>query len=226
MQKDKFYMNKPFQLGKIDTGVDSLHHKNKYRRTHGWDCPYQDYESNRHYNTQRHINLTHGYGSGEPVDHMTGETREEKRRAYFGSLNQSRNVSVYRSSRTMSPAVRYPDTIAPSLSPNYIRMPYLEAQEMRVKELGYPIRAQPPNSYPPRPSGSAGWGNAMNPPYGKNLSIDNDFVGNKEGPYLSNPALMHEPYYPFEAGFSPINGPLAVFIKILVDSVRLRKCLR
>ena len=86
MQKDKSYMNKPFHLGKIDTDVGSVHHKEQIRRTYGWDCPYQDYESNRHYNTQRHINLTHGNGSGEPVNHMTGETREEKRRASGGSL--------------------------------------------------------------------------------------------------------------------------------------------
>lgn len=69
MQKDKSYIEKPFHLGKIDTDVDSLQLKNKYRRTHGWDCPCQDYRSNRHYNTQRHINLTHGYGSGGPIDH-------------------------------------------------------------------------------------------------------------------------------------------------------------
>jgi hypothetical protein len=151
MQKDKSYIDKPFHLGKIDTNVDSLHLKNKYRRTHGWDCPYQDYRSNRHYNTQRHTNLTHGYSSGEPIDHMTGETREEKKRAYCGSLNQSRNVSVYRSSRTISPVVRYPDTIASSVSSNPIRMPYLEAQEVRVSlvtQLGrnllldiYPVAA-------------------------------------------------------------------------------------
>ncbi|MGE5660893.1 MAG: hypothetical protein ACM3X1_01460 [Ignavibacteriales bacterium] len=83
-------MNKPFHLGKIDSDVDSLHHKNKYRRTHGWDCPYQDYGSNRHYNTQRHIDLTHGCGSGEPIDHMTGETREEK-----SLLWESQSVQEY-----------------------------------------------------------------------------------------------------------------------------------
>ena len=217
-------MNKPFHLGKIDTNVGSVHHKEQIRRTYGWDCPYQDYESNRHYNTQRHINLTHGNGSGEPVDHMTGETREEKRRASGESLNQSRNVSVYRSSRTISPAVKYPNTISPSVSPNPIRMPYLEAQEMRAKELGCPIRAQPPNGFPPLPGGSVGWGNVMNPPYRKNLSID--FVGNKAVPSLSNANLMHEPYYPLEASVSPINGPLAIPIKILLDYARLRKCLR
>ena len=223
MQKDKSYINKPFHLGKIDANVNSLHLKNKYRRTHGWDCPYHDYGSNRHYNTQRHINLTHGYGSGEPIDHMTGETREEKKRACCGSLDQSRNMSVYRSSRTMCPVVRYPDTIASSVSPNPIRMPYLEAQEVRVKELGYLVEAQPPIRYLPCPSGSAGCGNAMNPPYRKNPS--SDFVRNKAVPYLSNATGMNEPYYPLEASFSPNNGPLAVSIKILLDYARLRKCL-
>jgi hypothetical protein len=223
MQKDKSYIDKPFHLGKIDTDADSLHLKNKYRRTHGWDCPYQDYGSNRHYNTQRHINLTHGYGSGEPIDHMTGETREEKKRAYCGSLNQSRNVSVYRNSRTVSPAVRYPDNIASSVSPNPVRMTYLEAQEVRVKELGYSVGAQPPIRYLPYHSGSAGWGNAMNPPYRKN---PNDFTRNKAVPYSSNATGMNEPYHPLEASFSPNNGPLAVSIRILLDSVILRKCFR
>lgn len=224
MQKDKFYMNKPFHLGKIDSDVDSLHHKEKIRRTYGWNCPYQDYKSSRHYNTQRHIYLTHGIGSGEPVDHMTGETREEKRRAANESRNQPMNMSVYRSSHTISPTVKYPNSIAPSVSPNPIRMPYLEAQEMRARELGYPIGAQTPNKYPTTPSGSADWWNEMNPPYRKNLSID--FVGNKAGPYLSSPTLKHEPDYPLEASFSPINGPLAVSIKILLDHVRLQKCFR
>ena len=224
MQKDKSYIDRSFHLEKIDTDVDSSYLKNKYRRTHGWDCPYQDYRSNRHYNTQRHINLTHGYGSGEPIDHMTGETREEKKRAYCESLNQSRNVSVYCSSRTISPVVRYPDTIASSVSSNSIRMPYLEAQEVRVKELGYSVGAQPPIRYLPCPSGSAGWGNAMNPPYRKNPS--RDLVRNKAVPYLSNATEMNEPFYPLEASFSPNNGPLAVSIKILLDSVILRKCLR
>ena len=59
MQIAKSYMNTSFHLGKIHTDVDSVRHKNKIRRTYGWDCPYQDYRSNRHYNTQRHINLTH-----------------------------------------------------------------------------------------------------------------------------------------------------------------------
>ena len=95
MHIDKSYMNTPFHLGKIHTNVGSVRHINKIRRTYGWDCPYLDYESNRHYNTQRHIDLTHGIGSGEPVDHMTGETREEKRRAANGSCNQSMNMSAY-----------------------------------------------------------------------------------------------------------------------------------
>ena len=59
----------------------------------------------------------------------------------------------------MSPHVRYPDTIIPARNPNPIRMPYLEAQERRAKELGYPVRALPPNSYSPHP-GPADWMNA------------------------------------------------------------------
>jgi hypothetical protein len=170
MQIDKSYMNTPFHLGKIHTDVGSVRHKNKIRRTHGWDCPLQDYESNRHYNTQRHINLTHGIGSGEPVDHMTGETREEKRRAANGSCNQSMNVPAFHSTYSISPPIRYPDTIIPARNPNPIRLPYVEAQERRVKELGYPVRAQPPKSYPPHP-GPPYWANAWNPPYRKNFSF-------------------------------------------------------
>jgi len=170
MHIDKSYMNTPFHLGKIHANVGSVRHINKIRRTYGSDCPYLDYESNRHYNTQRHINLTHGSGSGEPVDHMTGETREGKRRAANGSCNQSMNMSAYHGTCSMSPHVRYPDTILPTLNPDPIRMPFLEAQERRVKELGYPVRALPPNSYSPHP-GPADWMNAGNPPYRKNFSF-------------------------------------------------------
>jgi hypothetical protein len=101
---------------------------------------------------------------------MTGETKEEKKRAANGSCNQSMNMSAYHSTCSMAPLVRYPDTIIPALNPNPIRMPYVEAQERRVKELGYPVRAQPPNSYPPHP-GPPYWTNACNPPYRKNFSF-------------------------------------------------------
>jgi hypothetical protein len=224
MQDDESYKNKSFHLGKIDTNVIQLHHRNKYRRTYGWDCPYQDYKSNRHYNTQRHINLTHGYGSGEPVDHTTGETREEKRRASRESFERSKNGSMYRSSHPKFPVIKYPDTIAPSVIPNFIRMPYLKAQEVRVTELGFPIGAQPAIRYSPLPTGSAGWENVMNPHYRKNPS--SDFVGNKTVPYLSNPYLMHERDNPLGASLTPINGPLAESIKSLVTYVTLRKCFR
>lgn len=223
MQIDKSYVNRPFHLGKIHTDVGSVRHKNKIRRTYGWDCPYQEYESDRHYNTQRHINLTHGSGSGEPVDHMTGETREEKRRAANGSCNQSMNMSAYRNTSSMSPPVRYPDTILPTLNPDPIRMPYLEAQERRAKELCYPVRAQPPNSYPTHP-GPTDWANASNPPYRKNFSFS--LNEDRAGPYLSNAKQIHEPFYSVDASSGPILGPLAVYIKILLDHMRLRKCLR
>jgi hypothetical protein len=58
---------------------------------------------------------------------------------------------VYRCSRAICPVVRYPDTIASSVSSNPIRMPYLEAQEVRFKELGYSVGAQPPIRYLPCP---------------------------------------------------------------------------
>lgn len=88
-------MYNPIYQGKIDDVMLPQYPKNKIKRTYGWDCPYQDYTSKRHFNTQRHIYLRHGIGSGEPVDHMTGETRDEKRRAANVSRNRPMNVSVY-----------------------------------------------------------------------------------------------------------------------------------
>lgn len=60
------------------TAVTVHQNKVKVRRTYGWLCPFDEYESNKWFNVQRHINSQHGWGSGEPVDSRTGETKEEK----------------------------------------------------------------------------------------------------------------------------------------------------
>lgn len=131
-------MYNPIYQGKIDDVMLPQYPKNKIKRTYGWDCPYQDYTSKRHFNTQRHIYLRHGIGSGEPVDHMTGETRDEKRRAANVSRNRPMNVSVYSRTRLLPPPIKNPGNYCDTtMSATYpIGMPYLEAQELRVKELG------------------------------------------------------------------------------------------
>ncbi len=217
-------MNTPFHLGKIEPDVGSMYHKSKIRRTYGWDCPYQDYKSNRHYNTQRHIDLTHGSGSGEPVDHMTGETRQEKRRATNESRNQSMNMPKYRT--TGSPPVRfqenYHDKILSTFNPDPIRMHYLEAQERRVKDLGYKIPAQSSHNIGSHPSVPAGWPKA--PPCRKNFPSDT--IGNQANPYLSNINQLYNPLYSVDPRLNPIIGPLVYNIKILLDLERFRRCFR
>ena len=73
------------------------------------NCPYGEYKSNRHYNTQRHIHLTHGIGSWEPIDHMTGETRGEKKRAANESRNLPINVSDYPGPSPICSTLRCPE---------------------------------------------------------------------------------------------------------------------
>jgi hypothetical protein len=155
--------NNPNLLGRIDNVVIPQHLKNKIRRTYGWDCPYQDYTSKRHFNTQRHIYLTHGIGSGEPVDHMTGETRDEKRRAANESRNQSMSVSVYPRTRPLPPPIKNPANYCDTRisAPAQIGMPYLEAQERRLEELGYTVPAQPALNYGVHRDGTPG---LTNPP--------------------------------------------------------------
>ena len=53
--------------------------QSKIRRTNGWLCPYNDYISEKRFNTQRHINKKHG--GGEPIDSKTGETMVQKKAA-------------------------------------------------------------------------------------------------------------------------------------------------
>ena len=115
----------------------------KIPRTYGWLCPYDNYKSDKHYNTQRHINLRHGYGSGEPIDSLTGLTREQKRRNALRqdttSINiHGNNYDTNSSSRPFDNAQIQNN----SGNQNAIRMPLLDDATKRVKELGYSQNAQ------------------------------------------------------------------------------------
>ena len=69
--------------------------KVKVRRTYGWLCPFDEYKSNKWFNTQRHINSQHGWGSGVPVDSRTGETREEKVRNAITQSNLPNTLTTF-----------------------------------------------------------------------------------------------------------------------------------
>lgn len=105
MNINKDYTNRVSDLGIIDTVLRIGHPNCRIKRTYGWDCRYDDYFSNRHYNTQRHIDSIHGIGSGEPVDRRTGETREEKKKAFAsdGNHNQSINRLAHPGTHSQSP---------------------------------------------------------------------------------------------------------------------------
>lgn len=64
----------------------------KVPRTFGWHCPYDNYKSEKHYNTKRHINIRHGFSSGQPIDSSTGLTREQKRRNALRQDTSSINI--------------------------------------------------------------------------------------------------------------------------------------
>jgi hypothetical protein len=208
----------PFYLGEIDPVVLTHQRKNKIKRTYGWDCLYCDYTSNRHYNTQRHIYLKHGIASGEPVDHMTGETREEKRGATNESLNQSMDLSPYPRIYPLASPVKnreyYLDTTSPTTNP--IRLPYLEAQARRLKELGYGVPAQPPHNYGPHVSGPPSWTNA--PRYRKNLPALSQ--------YSSNNSQLYYPLYSTYPTIPPAIGPFDASINSLLYNKSLLRCFR
>jgi hypothetical protein len=230
---NKSYTNRVSEIGKNYNAVLIRHPNCRTKRTYGWDCPNCDYSSNRHYNTQRHIDSIHGIGSGEPVDHRTGETREEKRGAAAAPAaaddnpNQSNNMVVYPRPHpqplTNNP-INYPDPVSP------IRMPFLEAQERRVRELGYtaqnpsldlglgppPTPTQlPPHDYRPHTRGA---GNAAQ--YQKNLQTQpienpiNHYSANIYSPNSTNPTI----------GF--VGGPLDDLIRALLYYSNLRRSFR
>ncbi|MGH9987192.1 MAG: hypothetical protein ACRD8W_24865 [Nitrososphaeraceae archaeon] len=83
-------------------------HKNKVkvRRTYGWLCPFDEYKSSKWFNTQRHINSQHGWGSGVPVDCRTGETREEKVRNAITQSNLPDTLTTFLDSHSHSGSIR------------------------------------------------------------------------------------------------------------------------
>jgi hypothetical protein len=136
----------------------------KVRRTHGWLCPYKDYKSNKRFNTQRHINKIHG--GGEPVDSRTGETLAQKMAGALHTLEFSNIQSGYvmpdpnvviagqlkelSDNRTANIQAQIPMTPfennqgtrnvpMPTTYKGSYSMPFLDAQEKRVKELGYDV---------------------------------------------------------------------------------------
>jgi len=135
-------------------------HKNKVkvRRTYGWLCPFDEYKSSKWFNTQRHINSQHGWGSGVPVDCRTGETREEKVRNAITQSNLPDTLTTFLDSHSHSGSIRSiqsdtgfgssnksqkwnqtspPNTLVPPAYESNVRMPFLESQERRVRQLGY-----------------------------------------------------------------------------------------
>jgi hypothetical protein len=135
------------------TVVPIHQNKVKVRRIYGWLCPIDMYKSNKRFNVQRHINSQHGWGSGVPVDSRTGETKEQKDRNAIMQSNLPNTLTTSLGSHLHSGSIRsiQSDTgIGRSsmsqkwnqttlLSPygNNVRMPFLESQEKRVRQLGY-----------------------------------------------------------------------------------------
>ncbi len=110
----------------------------KIPRTYGWLCPYDNYKSDKHYNTQRHINRRHGYGSGEPIDSLTGLTREQKRR---NALRQDTTPKNIHGNNYNTNSSSRPFDIAQiqnnSGNQNAFEMPFLDNATKIVRELGY-----------------------------------------------------------------------------------------
>ena len=117
----------------------------KIPRTYGWLCPIEHYKSDKHYNTQRHINLRHGYGSCEPIDSLTGLTRDQKRRNALGQDTSSINIhgNNYNTNSSSRPSdnaqLRYDSGSNQSYfsNQNAFHMPLLDDATNRVRELGY-----------------------------------------------------------------------------------------
>jgi hypothetical protein len=138
-------------------------HKNKVkvRRTYDWLCPFDRYRSNKLFNVQRHINSVHGRGSGVPVDSRTGETSEDKVRNAITQRNFPNTLAPYCSHSDSIGSIQsdtefgsntgqkwnqsvLPSTLFSPVCASKVRMPFLESQEERVRQLGYAV--QPYNS--------------------------------------------------------------------------------
>jgi len=132
----------------------------KIPRTYGWLCPFDQYKSDKHYNTQRHIDLRHGYGSGEPIDSLTGLTREQKKRNALGQDTSSTNTLGNNYNTNSSPRpfdnaqFHYDSGCNQSYfsNQNAFHMPLLDDATKRVGELGYyqnvPAGTQMINNFP------------------------------------------------------------------------------
>ena len=117
----------------------------KTPRTFGWHYPFDDYKSEKHYNTQRHINLRHGDGSGQPIDSSTGLTREQKRR---NALRQDTSTIIIheKNYNTRIPSRPFDNAQTQNNSGNSqsllnnqtaFDMPLLDDVTKRARELGY-----------------------------------------------------------------------------------------
>jgi hypothetical protein len=117
----------------------------KIPRTYGWLCPFDNYKSEKHFNTQRHINLRHGYGSGEPIDSLSGLTREQKRRNASGRDTSSIKIhgnnfntnSSYRPLDKFQLRYNSGNSQSHASNQNAIHMPFLNDATKRVGEFGY-----------------------------------------------------------------------------------------
>ena len=136
----------------------------KVRRTYGWLCPFDEYKSNKWFNVQRHINSEHGWGSGVPVDSRTGETRKDKVRNAITKRNFPNTLapsySPSDSVESTRPDMGFggniglkgnqsapPTTLSSPVCVSKVRMPFLESQEERVRQLGYAPPSAPRNNY-------------------------------------------------------------------------------
>jgi hypothetical protein len=157
----------------------------KARRTYGWCCPFDNYKSNRHYNTQRHIQLIHGEGSGDPLDSLTRQTREENIRndRVQGTSSKTTPDSNYIMNNSYRPINSI--KVGHSLKDNQLSAwneqaydtPILNAATKRIKELGYyPAGNQMTNAIPQATSVRSSAQNYINSPNfrpGQGMLLDN-----------------------------------------------------
>lgn len=126
----------------------------KVRRTYGWLCPFDGYKSNKRFNVQRHINAVHGWDAGVPVDSRTGETSAEK---VVKSITKKKFPNTLTPNYSGSDSVRSicsdtafgsnmglkwnqaipPIALSSPACESRIRMPFLESQKERIRQLGY-----------------------------------------------------------------------------------------
>jgi hypothetical protein len=142
MEVRDYFIPGPLSPYSLAGDTHQIHHnKIKVRRTYGWLCPLEGYKSNKWYNVQRHIDSVHGKGTVESVDSRTGETREQKimNAIRQRDMLQTSSDHIGPHSRPISPTQQFGDTSLPPTGESSFRMPFLEQQEKRVRELGYGV---------------------------------------------------------------------------------------